>query len=135
MPWIKQDLCTGCRRCITECPVDAIDMATDRYAVIDEEGCIRCGHCHDICPREAVRHDGERIPNEVIDNLQWVRGLLRHFDDPGEQSAFMGRMMRFFNKEKTVSERTLAAIDAAQADPAGGIDAAIRGLSVHRAGP
>ena len=129
MPWIKDEMCTGCSLCVKECPVDAIALNADGLAEIDEEECIRCGRCHDVCPQDAVRHDGERIPQEVGENLQWVRRLLGHFHEPREQSAFMERMVRFFNKQQKVSQRTLAAITEATNDPARSIDAAIRNLS------
>ena len=129
MPWIKQDMCTGCRICVNDCPVGAIEMKADGYAEIDEAECIRCGRCHDVCPQEAVRHDGERIPQEVAENLRWVRKLLGHFQDPEERSAFMQRMVRFFKKQKKVSKQTLAAITAAEDKPTEGIDAAIGQLS------
>jgi len=128
MPWIRQDMCTGCSICVDECPVGAIELNADDFAEIDEAECIRCGRCHDVCSQEAVRHDGERIPQEVADNLRWVRKLLKHFDRPEEQSAFMQRMLRFFNKQKQVSERTLAAINAAMGKPVEDIDVAIRNL-------
>ncbi len=129
MPWVKQELCVGCGVCIDECPVGAIRLDGSDVAAIDEAQCIRCGRCHDVCPQDAVRHDGERIPQEVAANLEWVRGLLDHFQEPSERAAFMGRMVRFFNKQKKVTERTLAAIQAAGDDPANGMDAAIRSLS------
>ncbi len=128
MPWIQQDMCTGCRLCIRICPVDAIALNDEGAAEIDEVECIRCGRCHDVCPRQAVRHDSERVPQEVAENLRWVGRLLEHFDDPQEQSAFMERMVRFFQKEKKVNERTLAAIGEIQAPSAESIDAAIRTL-------
>ena len=133
MPWIKQDMCTSCSLCVKECPVGAIELNADGFAEIDEAECIRCGRCHDVCPQDAVRHDGERIPQEVAENLRWVRRLLGHFQDSQEQSAFMERMVRFFNKQKKVNERTLAAITAAKNEPAEGIDIAIHDLSENRA--
>jgi len=129
MPWVSQKLCTGCGICVEECPVDAIELNADGFAEINENECIRCGRCHDVCTRQAVRHDGERIPQDVADNLRWVSKLLGHFDGPAKQHAFMERMMRFFNKQKKVNERTVAAISAAGDKPAEGIDAAIRELS------
>jgi len=106
-----------------------MELTDDGFAEIDEVECIRCGRCHDVCPQDAVRHDSERIPQEVAENLQWVRKLLGHFQDPQEQSAFMQRMVRFFNKQKKVSERSLAAITGAMGNPIEGIDAAIDELS------
>lgn len=129
MPWVREELCTGCGVCITECPVSAIQLGGNGVAAIDEAECIRCGRCHDVCPQEAVRHDGERIPQEVAENLRWVRKLLEHFQRPEEQAAFMQRMVRFFNKQKKVCERTLAAITNAGDQPAADIDAAIAELS------
>jgi len=128
MPWIKQELCDGCGTCLQECPVDAIQLEAGA-AEINEAECIRCGRCHDVCPQGAVRHDGERIPQEVAANLRWVRRLLEHFQQAPERAAFMDRMRRYFAKEKKVTEQTLAAIEAAGERPAEGIDATIRALS------
>ena len=132
MPWINQEMCTGCCLCINECPVDVIAMSTDRFAVIDESECIRCGRCHDVCPQKAVRHDSERIAQEVAENLQWVRKLMGHFQEPEEQSAFMERMVRFFKKQQKVSQQTLEAIAQAKDAPAKGMDVAIRDLLDNR---
>lgn len=125
MPWVNAGLCTGCGVCVEECPVDAMELNADGLAEIDEAECIRCGRCHDVCPQEAVRHDSERIPQEVAENLRWVRKLLAHFQEPEGQSAFMQRMVRFFKKQTKVSEQTLAAIAAAEDRPAERIDAAL----------
>ena len=132
MPWVNQELCTGCGVCTAECPVDAISQEDDGRAVINESECIRCGKCHDVCPQGAVRHDGERIPQEVADNLRWVRKLLGHFQEPAERVAFMQRMMRFFNKQKKVNEQTINVIKTAEDNPAESINAAIRDLSAER---
>ena len=131
MPWVNQELCNGCGICIEECPVGAMSQEGD-IAVINESECIRCGRCHDVCPQEAVRHDSERIPEEVAANLQWVRKLLGHFREPQERAAFMQRMIRLFNKQKKVSQQTIDLIKAAEDDPAESIDAAIRDLSAER---
>jgi len=132
MPWVNEELCTGCEICVGECPVEAIELKADNVAEINETKCIRCGRCHDVCPQEAVRHDGERIPHEVAENLRWVRTLLAHFKSSEEQLAFMQRMVRFFNKQKKVSEQTLAVITAVEKHPTAGIDAAICELSASQ---
>jgi uncharacterized Fe-S center protein len=129
MPWVNEDLCSGCGVCVEACPVGAIKQADGGSAEICEAECIRCGTCHDACPEEAVRHDGERISEEVAENLRWVQGLLGHYEQPDERAAFMQRIARFFNKQKKVNEQTIAAIAAACDEPIGGLDAAIRSLS------
>jgi len=132
MPWVDQEKCTSCGTCVEECPVGAIALDEQNLACIDQAECIRCGQCHDVCPVEAVRHDSERIPQEVAENLQWVRGLLDHFQTPSDRRGFMERIKRHFNKEKTVAERTLAAIDGTGEDPAADLDAAIRSTLASR---
>ena len=111
MPWISKELCTGCRICIDECCVGAITMDEDEgVACLDEDLCIRCGVCHDVCENDAVRHDGERIPEEVKSNMAWVKGLLGHeyyVNDKKKQKELIQRLQRHFIKNKKVTEETL----------------------------
>ena len=109
MPWIKQEDCNGCGSCVEECPVDAISMENGK-ASIDMESCIRCGKCHDVCPQKAVRHDSERIPVEVEMNLEKTRKLMQYFTGRQEKQEFLGRMIKHFNKEKMVAEKSLQKI-------------------------
>ena len=45
--------CIGRGICQKECPVDAIKVENN-LAVIDQEKCIHCGHCADVCPRHVI---------------------------------------------------------------------------------
>ena len=110
MPWIDNNRCDGCGICIEECPVGAIVMI-DLKAEIDEEQCIRCGTCHDICPQDASRHDSERIPEEIEQNINWVKTLLRHYETEKDRKGFIERIKRYFKKEIMVNELTLAKIE------------------------
>ena len=81
------------------------------FAVIDERTCIRCGKCHDVCPQEAVRHDSERIPQEVAANVEWTKDLLGHFESPEDKGGLIDRMKRYFVKERKVAEQTIEHLD------------------------
>lgn len=111
MSWINQDMCTGCGICVDECPVGAVSIANDTARINDEE-CVRCGKCHDVCPEEAVRHDSEKIPEEVEANLAWTRRLLRHFETGEEKRGLVERMKRYFSKEKKVAEQTIRRLES-----------------------
>jgi ferredoxin len=79
-------------------------------AFINEDECIRCGVCHDVCAENAVRHDGERIPEEVQNNLVWAKKLLMHeyySNDKTKQKQLIERLQRFFTKNKKVTEQTI----------------------------
>ena len=116
MPWVNEDMCVGCGVCIDACPVGAITLKDDQKAIINEDECIRCGRCHDVCPQEAVRHDSERIPQEVEANIKKTKGLLKHFETPEEQQAFLERMVRYFKKQQKVASLTVDKITAMKAN-------------------
>ncbi len=45
--------CSGCQVCLSQCPVDAIDIV-DGIAKIDGEKCVGCGKCVLVCPSDAI---------------------------------------------------------------------------------
>jgi uncharacterized protein (DUF362 family)/NAD-dependent dihydropyrimidine dehydrogenase PreA subunit len=51
-PEFDRELCTGCRRCADNCPVQAIRMAPDPR--IDGRKCIICYCCVEACPDRAM---------------------------------------------------------------------------------
>jgi ferredoxin len=114
MPWVNKELCTGCGICVDECSAGVIVMEEDT-AYIKEDACIRCGVCHDVCPEDAVRHDGERIPEEVQANLTWAKELLTHTyyaGDKEKQRQLIDRLKRFFTKNKKVAEKTIEQLES-----------------------
>ncbi len=59
MPVIELANCTGCLKCVKDCPSRAITIETGDIA----DTCIHCGHCIAICPERTVFPDqGEIVP-------------------------------------------------------------------------
>ncbi len=54
---IDHKLCTGCGACVNKCPVNAIEMRSDKegfmFPCIIEDKCLDCGICYNICPINA----------------------------------------------------------------------------------
>jgi ferredoxin len=51
---ISEENCTGCVACVRPCPTSAISGEPKQVHVIDQEKCIRCGICYEVCRFDAV---------------------------------------------------------------------------------
>ncbi|MCP4675628.1 MAG: 4Fe-4S dicluster domain-containing protein [Deltaproteobacteria bacterium] len=49
------DACTGCLLCRKNCPTEAISGEKNKLHVIDQDKCIKCGICMDVCKDDSVR--------------------------------------------------------------------------------
>jgi len=93
IPRIQEAECTGCGKCVSACPVEAMTLvsANDptsphrKIAKLDENLCLGCGVCARVCPNGGIRL-GER-PERVLTPLNTThravvmaieRGILQH---------------------------------------------------------
>jgi NADH:ubiquinone oxidoreductase subunit F (NADH-binding)/(2Fe-2S) ferredoxin/NAD-dependent dihydropyrimidine dehydrogenase PreA subunit len=51
---IDAEKCTGCGRCLRNCPAEAISGAKKEPHIIDQEKCVKCGTCLEVCKFDAV---------------------------------------------------------------------------------
>jgi formate hydrogenlyase subunit 6/NADH:ubiquinone oxidoreductase subunit I len=110
MPWVNKNKCIGCGICTRKCPANAIIMK-DNKAEIDMEKCIRCGKCHEFCPQNAIRHDSEKIPLEIKNNIENIKKTMKNFNTEKNKKDFLKRIKKHFNKEKIVAEKTIKEIE------------------------
>jgi len=51
---IVADKCKGCSLCLISCPTGAIEGARKQVHSINQDKCIKCGSCYDVCRLDAV---------------------------------------------------------------------------------
>jgi len=76
---IDPELCTGCQNCVGVCPVDAIEGKVGEPQQINQDLCVMCGQCMQICSSYYSLNDEETTPREV---KIMQRGLLPSVKEP-----------------------------------------------------
>jgi ferredoxin len=78
-------------------------------------GCIRCGICHDICPQDAVKHDSEKVPENINLNVEMTKEYMelcaKYLGNEQEKIKCLNRMKKHFNREKIIAEKTLEELE------------------------
>ena len=54
LPRIDLARCTGCGRCVENCPTQALAQTGDKAYLSAPERCTFCDVCEDICPEQAI---------------------------------------------------------------------------------
>lgn len=73
-----QKMCTACGLCVSECPANAL-VKSGEIIKWDEEKCIRCDHCIEVCKRNASPKikwmSAQEVFAEVRKNVPFIRGI------------------------------------------------------------
>jgi Fe-S-cluster-containing hydrogenase component 2 len=73
--YIDPEQCQACMICARRCPVEAIFGAKNQVHVIDQEICIKCGTCFDVCPPRfgaVTKFSGEPVPPPIPEEKRTI---------------------------------------------------------------
>ncbi len=73
-----QQLCCNCQTCVTGCPAKALSVRNSRV-VWDDQKCVSCDHCLQICPHQASPRvlvlEAQEVFQRVQKNIPFIRGI------------------------------------------------------------
>ncbi|SHJ28907.1 nucleotide-binding protein [Parasporobacterium paucivorans] len=85
IPYVDENLCTGCRKCVDFCKFHALAYVGGKLMIF-EEICHSCGGCVLLCPQKALS-EKDKVIGEVqkgnSGNVNVITGIL----NPGEASG------------------------------------------------
>jgi Na+-translocating ferredoxin:NAD+ oxidoreductase RNF subunit RnfB len=73
--YIDPEKCQACMICARRCPVEAITGAKNQVHVIEQEICIKCGTCFDVCPPKfgaVAKITGEPVPPPIPEDKRTI---------------------------------------------------------------
>jgi ferredoxin len=109
-PVVDEKLCTGCERCVKNCPDDVLTLENKKAKPGEGLflGCIACGQCVAICPAGAIAVEGRgmrlddrrpqptanRATAEALESLFYARRSIRRFADREVEREKIDRILR-----------------------------------------
>jgi NAD-dependent dihydropyrimidine dehydrogenase PreA subunit len=51
---VDEEKCIGCEECVNICPVDVYEMKDEKSVPVNAEECIGCESCVEVCEQEAI---------------------------------------------------------------------------------
>ncbi len=57
MPWnvlVNEELCIGCGECVDVCPVEVFELQDDKAVPVNVDECLGCESCVEVCEQDAV---------------------------------------------------------------------------------
>ncbi|MCD6262614.1 MAG: 4Fe-4S binding protein [Deltaproteobacteria bacterium] len=51
---VDQDKCIGCGECVDVCPADVYEIQDEKSVPVNMEECLGCESCIEVCEQEAI---------------------------------------------------------------------------------
>lgn len=110
LPHLQADLCNGCGKCVSVCPVEAMTLVSTndphhpkmKMAKLDANICLGCGVCTRTCTKDALHLESR--PDRVITPINSVHRVVMMAIERGNLQNLI------FDNQALFSHRAMAAI-------------------------
>ena len=51
---VDEEKCVGCEECVDVCPVEVFEMVDEKSKPVDVDECLGCESCVEVCEEEAI---------------------------------------------------------------------------------
>lgn len=51
---VDEDKCIGCGECVDVCPVEVYELQDEKSKVVNEDECLGCESCIEVCSEDAI---------------------------------------------------------------------------------
>ena len=53
-PVVDEEKCIGCGECVDVCPVEVYELQGDKSVPVNAEECVGCESCVEVCEQDAI---------------------------------------------------------------------------------
>jgi NAD-dependent dihydropyrimidine dehydrogenase PreA subunit len=53
-PIVDEEKCVGCEECVDVCPVEVFEMEDEKSVPVNAEECMGCESCVEVCEEDAI---------------------------------------------------------------------------------
>jgi len=101
--YIDQDACIKCGKCQDVCRFDAIPIINTQY-VVDPLGCEGCGYCARVCPTDAISNSQPKVGEVYVSDIRTGSTMVHARLSIGADNS--GKLVaKVKNEAKTLAEK------------------------------
>lgn len=92
---VDNQRCISCKACVDICPMNIFVKESEGIALQDPQTCISCGHCVAICPKEAISH------------IRFGQGKVHKVEDSSVDSEDLLNLIRLRRSNRSMTSKPI----------------------------
>ena len=81
-PVVDEEKCVGCEECVDVCPVEVFEMVDGKSSPVNAEECMGCESCVEVCEEGAIVVEEDQSTTPELKTQRLARQLVSPVDQP-----------------------------------------------------